>query len=250
MKTQAKNRFIAETNPQATAVRAQSLATDNSATPAIPSYMDEVYSWAYLTPRNARLLDRDAIVNAILLGNSARLQRALIDEIRPGQRVLQAAHVYGRLIPDLASRVGVDGCLDVIDIVPLQVELCRQKLRGFSQARARIADAASPGNEIYDAVSCFFLLHEIPDELKCNVVNALLERVDHGGKVVFVDYHLPARWHPLRAFYRPMFRRLEPFALSLWDHEIVEFAMAPEKFSWQTQTYFGGLYQKTVARRR
>jgi hypothetical protein len=181
---------------------------------AIPAYLREVYGWAYLNRANARLLDRDAVVSAILLGNN-----------RGGQ-------------------------LDVIDLVPLQAALCRRKLRGFPQARVRIADAAQPGDGVYDVITCFFLLHEIPDERKRAVVDALLARVVPGGKVVFVDYHTPARWHPLRGLMRLVMGRLEPFAESLWHHEIAEFASVPGDYRWQKQTLFGGLYQKTVAYRR
>jgi SAM-dependent methyltransferase len=217
---------------------------------AIPAYLREVYGWAYLNRTNARLLDRDAVVSAILLGNNRRLRRALIGEIAAGQRVLHVAHVYGRLIPELAARVGPGGQLDVIDLVPLQAALCRRKLRGFPQARVRIADAAQPGDGVYDVITCFFLLHEIPDERKRAVVDALLARVVPGGKVVFVDYHTPARWHPLRGLMRLVMGRLEPFAESLWHHEIAEFASVPGDYRWQKQTLFGGLYQKTVAYRR
>lgn len=213
----------------------------------LPAYLREVYGWAYLNPTNAGLLDRDAVVSAILLGNNGRLRRALLSEIAPGQRVLHVAHVYGRLIPELASRVGRSGRLDVIDLVPLQVALCRRKLRGFPQAHVRIADAARPGDGTYDAVTCFFLLHEIPDDHKRAVVNALLARVVPGGRVVFVDYHEPARWHPLRGIMRGLMARFEPFAESLWRHDIADFASERGAFHWEKQTLFGGLYQKIVA---
>lgn len=215
----------------------------------IPAYLGEVYGWAYLNPTNAYLLDRDAVVGAILLGNNRRLRQALLCEISPGQRVLHVAHVYGRLIPDVAERVGRSGQLDVIDVVPLQAALCQRKLRGFPQANVRIADAARPGDGVYDVVTCFFLLHEIPDEQKRAVVDALLARVHPGGKVVFVDYHQPARWHPLRGLMRSLLGWLEPFAESLWHHEITEFASAPCNYRWEKQTLFGRLYQKTVAYR-
>ena len=216
---------------------------------AIPAYLREIYGWAYLNRTNARLLDRDAVVSAILLGNNRRLRRSLLCEIEPGQRVLHVAHVYGSLIPELAGRIGRNGVLDVIDLVPLQVALCRRKLRGFPQAQVQIADAAHPGDGMYDAVTCFFLLHEIPDARKCAVVDALLARVVPGGRVVFVDYHRPARWHPLRGVMRGLMNRLEPFAESLWHHDIAEFASVPGAYRWEKQTLFGGLYQKTVAYR-
>lgn len=215
----------------------------------IPAYLREVYGWAYLNPTNAYLLDRDVVVNTILLGNNQRLRRALLGEITAGQRVLHVAHVYGCLIPEIAESVGHTGQLDVIDIVPLQAALCRRKLRDFPQAHVRIADAAQPGGGLYDAVTCFFLLHEIPDERKHAVVDALLASVVPGGKVIFVDYHGPARWHPLRGLMRGLMNWLEPFAESLWRHEIAEFASVPGDYRWQKQTLFGGLYQKTVAYR-
>ena len=215
----------------------------------IPDYLSTHYRWAYLSRRNARLLDNDLVVTAILFGNHRRLRRAALSEVAPGRRVLQAAHVYGCLIPELARRIGPSGHLDVVDLVPLQAALCRLKLRGFTNARVRIADAAAGTGEAYDVVNCFFLLHEIPDEQKHAVVDALLAQVKPGGRAVFIDYHAPARWQPLRGFYRRLFARLEPFAESMWHHEVREFAGNADAFRWGKVTLFGGVYQKTVAHR-
>lgn len=216
---------------------------------AIPAYLRSVYTWAYINPTNARLLDRNVVASAILFGNYARLRRACLREIEPGQHVLQAAHVYGGFVRELAERVGPDGRLDVVDVVPLQAELCRRKLQGFRNARVRVADAADPGPESYDVVSAFFLLHEIPDEQKRAVVDALLARLKPDGKAVFIDYHAPAVWHPLRLPLRRVFGRLEPFAESLWHHDIESFASEPAPYQWHKTTLFGGVYQKTVAQR-
>jgi ubiquinone/menaquinone biosynthesis C-methylase UbiE len=247
VKIQASQRRIADPGRQRAAAVDRSALPGVAADPAIPAYLRDVYHWAYLDPANARLLDHDSIVSTILLGNNARLRRTLIAEILTDHRVLQVAHVYGNLIPEMARQIGSGGYLDVIDLVPLQVAMCRKKLREFPQARVRVANATNPGTEFYDVVSCFFLLHEIPDELKHAVVDALLLRVNPGGRVVFVDYHNPAKWHPLRAVMRQLFKRLEPFAESLWHHPIADFASAPQYYRWEKQTFFGGLYQKTVA---
>ncbi len=101
----------------------------------------------------------------------------------------------------------------------------------------------------YDAVCCFFLLHELPDAHKARVVDGLLASVADGGKVVFVDYHRPHPLHPLRAPMSLVFRSLEPFAGTLWRREIASLAANPG-FVWRKQTLFGGLYQKVVAERR
>jgi len=215
--------------------------------PSIPDYLRSVYSWAYIDPRNVRLLDREAVVEFILFGNGRRLRRALLAELENGQRVLQAANVYGCLIPEMAKKIGPGGFLDVIDIVPLQAANCRRNLAGQPQARVRIADAERPGPGQYDRVSSFFLLHELPDQQRRNVVNALLDRVAPGGKAVFVDYHRPKAFHPLRWLLAGVFKWLEPFAFDLWTHEIAEFATHPARFQWRTRAFFGGLYQITTA---
>lgn len=219
-------------------------------TPEIPPYMHEVYEWAYVNPFNVSLLDRDWVVGSILLGNSGRLERAFLEEISSGKRVLQAAHVYGSVIPDLARKIGPEGFLDVIDVVPVQAGHAREKLKGMDHVRVRIADAANPGEDFYGVVSCFFLLHELPSEKKRAVTDALLDRVGSGGKAVFVDYHNPHRIHPLRWLLAGIFAWLEPFAAEMWRHPITDFAKRADDFHWRTQTFFGGLYQITVATRK
>ncbi len=215
----------------------------------VPSYIENSYRWAYMDRRNARFLDREAVVAAILFGNNRRLRNGLLSEIGQGQSVLQAAHVYGKLIPEIARRVGPHGHLDVVDIVPLQAALCRRKLHGMAQAHVRIADASEKGGRVYDVVSCYFLLHEVPEDKKRAIVDALLRRVAPEGRAVFVDYHRPARAHPLRGFYRQLFERVEPYALAMWDHRVQDYAAGGAEFRWETRTLFGGVFQKTVAHR-
>jgi hypothetical protein len=98
-------------------------------------------------------------------------------------------------------------------------------------------------------VCCYFLLHEVPEEYKHLVVDSMLDNITPDGKVVFVDYHKPHWAHPLKAITSLVFDTLEPFAKGLWRNKISDFASAPDEFVWTTQTYFGGLFQKTVARR-
>jgi ubiquinone/menaquinone biosynthesis C-methylase UbiE len=217
--------------------------------PAIPDYLRETYAWAYLSPRSVRFLDRPLVVSSILWGKYRRLLEALLAELEPGQRVFQPACVYGDFSTRLARFLGPRGGLEVIDIAPIQVQHCQRKLADFSQARVRLGDAATLQPDSYDAIACFFLLHELPDQTKCLAVDALLAAVKPGGKAVFVDYHRPHALHPLKLVTGLVFGLLEPFAKSLWRHEIESFASGTEAFTWSKETYFGGLYQKVVARR-
>lgn len=218
--------------------------------PILPRYMEEVYWWAYMRPASLAIFDHVPIVSLILYGNYKRLKRAALAEISPGQRVLQAASVYGNLSSALAKRVGPAGSLDVIDIVPLQVANSARKLRDYPWCRVRLADAVSPGGGLYDAVCCFFLLHELPDNYKRTVTDALLASVGPGGKVIFIDYHRPHRLHPLWPLQATVFRFLEPFARSLLQREIKDLAANPGDFTWRKETCFGGLFQRVVAVRR
>lgn len=215
---------------------------------AVPAYLSEVYTWAYLAPANVEMLDRSIVVDVLLFGNARKLMQGAIDEIEPGQKVLMAAHVYGDFVNRLADRVGPDGSLDIIDVAPIQVEHARRKVGHLAHVTVRQADAAMPGGGPYDVVVCFFLLHEVPDGKKRAIMDALLDQLAPGGKAVFVDYHDPHRLHPIRYLLQVVNRLLEPFALALWNHELSAFTSEPDRFSWQKRTYFGGVYQKTIVR--
>jgi hypothetical protein len=77
----------------------------------------------------------------------------------------------------------------------------------------------------------------------------LLDKVIPGGKVVFVDYHKPRWWHPIKPITSLVFDTLEPFAKGLWRKEIRDFADQPERFTWSKEPCFGDLFQKVVATR-
>ena len=217
--------------------------------PELPYYLKKTYYWAYVKPDNVKFLDRDIIVSVILWGQHLRLQRAAFSEIKPGQRVLQPASVYGSFCPNLAKHVGSEGKLDILDIAPVQVSGCARKLRDLPQASIRLADARYPGNSEYDVVCCYFLMHELPEEYKRQVMDALLARLAPGGKLVLVDYHKPHWAHPIKPITSLVFDLLEPFAKSLWHHPMRDFATDADQYDWHKETYFGGLYQKVTVQR-
>jgi len=216
----------------------------------LPAYLQEIYRWAYLDRRLLGWLDRPEVVSAILWGNANRLMKAAIDEFQPGQRVLQAAAVYGDFSLRLANRLGADGALEVLDVAPLQIANLRRKARSVRNLRARVHDLADPLSDRYAGICCFFLLHEVPMDVRRRVVDNLLHAVLPGGKVVFVDYHRPSRAHPLGLPMRWMFRRLEPFAESLLSQDIAELSESGADFAWRRSLRFGGLYQIAVAQAR
>jgi ubiquinone/menaquinone biosynthesis C-methylase UbiE len=216
--------------------------------PLIPDYLKDTYDWAYINPTSVSLLDREIIVWAILWGNSKRLMQAAFEEIKPGSKVLQAANVYGNFSSCLAQHIGEKGHLDVIDIIPLQVNNCQQRLLKQPWARARLADAANPGGGLYDSVCCYFLLHEMPHGKRIEVLKGLLNSVAPGGRAIFIDYHKPVFFHPLKGIMNMIWRKFEPYAIELTETEIMDI-VDNNTFSWSKETLFGGLYQKIVATR-
>jgi SAM-dependent methyltransferase len=179
--------------------------------------------------------------------------REAVDEFSVGQWVLQAACVYGHFSRMLAEQVGTSGVLEVVDAAELQVANARRKLGGLPQVRLRQADLADSGSVEFganDGVCCFFLLHEVPESERCNIVDNLLATVKPGGKIVFVDYHRQHCLHPLGPIMNLVFRWLEPYAKSLLDSEIQSRSTRASDFEWTKTTYFGGLYQKLVGVRQ
>ena len=226
-----------------------SIPCNLAAKPALPYYLKQTYYWAYVNPNNVKLLDRDLVVSVILWGQHLRLQRAAFSEIKPGQRVLQPASVYGSFCPNLAKHIGPLGNLEILDIAPVQVSGCRAKLKDLPQASIRLADARNPGDSLYDVVCCYFLMHELPEDYKREVMDAMLASIVPGGKLVLIDYHKPHWAHPIKPITSVVFDLLEPFAKSLWHHEMKDFASNADLYDWHTETYFGGLYQKVTAQR-
>ncbi|MDD3329349.1 MAG: rhodoquinone biosynthesis methyltransferase RquA [Zoogloea sp.] len=222
----------------------------SAAAPALPAYLRETYSWAYLDQRTVPWLDQPAVVSAILWGNAGRLMNRAVAEFAPGQRVLQAAAVYGDFSQRLARRLGSEGALLVLDVAPIQIANTQRKLGPWPRSEARVADLTEPVGACFDAVCCFFLLHEVPTPVRHAIVHNLLEAVAPGGKVVFVDYHRPRRWHPMRPAMALVFRYLEPFANGLLAESIETMVPVCREFEWHKETLFGGLYQKVVGVRK
>ena len=218
---------------------------------AVPRYLDETYWWAYVHPAAVRVFERQWLVNLILFGNYARLRDAALAEFgpRPG-RSLQIACVYGDLTERLSTRIGADASLDVVDVLPVQLSNLARKLNGEGRARLFLGDSSALGVEdaSYDRALLFFLLHEQPADVRRATLAEALRVVKPGGTVVVVDYHRPARWHPVRPLLKPILGRLEPYAKDLWREDLSAWLPANYRGPVVKQTYFGALYQKVVLR--
>jgi ubiquinone/menaquinone biosynthesis C-methylase UbiE len=220
----------------------------------IPRYLEQVYWWAYVHPNAIQIFEREWLVNLILFGNYGRLRDAALADLGATVtgKTLQVACVYGNLTPRLQQRLAPDASLDVVDILPVQLENLRSKLPADPRVALVHSDSSSLAapDASYDHVLLFFLLHEQPEHVRRGTLAEAMRVTRPGGKIVIVDYHRPVRLHPLRLLMTGVFRRLEPYAMDLWDHEIDEFMPRDCKpAAVDKRTYYGGLYQKLVLTR-
>lgn len=215
----------------------------------IPRYLESVYWWAYVHPKAVRLFEREWLVNAILFGNYARLRDAALAALGASVhgRTLQVACVYGNLTSRLLGRVAPGASLEVLDILPIQLRNLRAKLPADERVKLTQGDSSAlpHADASVDQALLFFLLHEQPEAVRRATLAETLRVVRPGGRIVIVDYHRPAAWHPARPLMRRVFHRLEPYAMDLWRHEIEGFLPVGVKpASAQKRTWFGGLYQQ------
>jgi ubiquinone/menaquinone biosynthesis C-methylase UbiE len=136
----------------------------------IPRYLHDTYWWAYVHPNAVHFFERQWLVNLILWGNFARLRDAALAELGeelPG-RTLQVACVYGDFTPKVAERIAAGGSLDVVDVLPIQLANLRRKLAPGAPVDLVHRDASDLGfaDHSYDRVVLFFLLHEMPLEVR------------------------------------------------------------------------------------
>jgi ubiquinone/menaquinone biosynthesis C-methylase UbiE len=244
----------------------------------LPQYLRRHYWWAYISPTMISILDRKWLVDIVLWGNFTKLRDAAVNELLDSTqqitqnrdsrcssncgtkiqgKVLQISSVYADLTETIVEKLARDATLDVIDVVPAQLNNLQQKLQRSAASNDEdihnvsltCCDASDlsthfPSNNTFDKVLIFFLLHETPTEVRQKVLAEACRVVKHDGKIVIIDYHKPntALWRYIMQF---MYRVYEPFAIDLWNHPLSHW-LPHGNTTLDKETYFGGLYQKLV----
>lgn len=240
--------------PRAVVIDQSRCGDPSSDVAAVPAYLEQTYWWAYVHPHGVQLFERDWLVSAILFGNYARLREAALEAlgVPVAGHTLQLACVYGNLTSRLLARLEAGARLDVVDVLPIQLQNLAAKLPTDPRVALLHGDSSRLpcADARYDQVLLFFLLHEQPGNVRRATLAEALRVVKPGGRVVIVDYHRPARWHPMRPVLSLVFRHLEPFAIDLWREDLVAFLPAAvPRVVLQHRTFFGGLYQMLVLTR-
>ncbi|OGS90730.1 MAG: methyltransferase [Gallionellales bacterium GWA2_60_18] len=221
--------------------------------PPIPHYLQAVYWWAYVHPRAVHVFEREWLVNLILWGNYRRLCDAVLHDYgnRLEGRSLQVACAYGRLTPRLVECVAPDGMLDVIDILPVQLDNLKRKLPRDGRVRLDCMDASALEYEDaqFERALLFFLLHEQPREVREKTLAEALRVIRPGGTLTIVDYAKPGWFNPMRYIMTPILAWLEPFARDLWREDVTAWLPHDTKAVLiGERRFFGGLYQMLTFR--
>ena len=214
----------------------------------VPAYLQQTYWWAYVHPKAVYVFERQWLVNLILWGNFARLRDEALDAL--GQqldgRTLQIACVYGNLSARLRERLAPEGKLDVVDILPVQLDNLARKLPVDPRIALHQGDSSAlpMASGSYDRALLFFLLHEQPEDVRRKTLAEALRVLKPGGTLVIVDYHRPSAFSPLYWPMQGILRTLEPYAMDLWRQPIDEFLPKDVAItSIERSTSFAGLYQ-------
>ena len=217
----------------------------NATAPQLPKYLTDTYWWAYVHPNAVWFFERQWLVNMILWGNFYKLRDIALQEFKNPATVLQVACVYGDFTEKLAKN-HPNSEIHVIDVAQIQLKNLEKKIQGFDNVILSQQDSSNLTypDASFDNVIVFFLLHEMPENVRKATIEQTIRVLKPGGKAVFVDYHKPMWASPFRYIMIPILKFLEPFALDLWKKEIQTWI--PQVSHIHKETYFGGLYQKVI----
>ena len=223
--------------------------THNAAAHVYPIYSDM---------RLIRLVDWQPIIAAILLFQYDRLVSAITNGLHKtdlrGKKVLITSCAFGNVIPrvvDASVRAGASRVL-IADIILNELRHARTKLPAFAGQVDCIEENATamtlPDSSV-DANVIFFLLHELPHELKGAALREACRVLAPGGTLYLAEFHKPEPW-VLRALSWTYFKVFEPLGLALWDtHDPLRQLQAMPGFHCERRTVFFGNFQVVVATR-
>ena len=210
----------------------------------------------YSDMRLIKMVDFQPIISAILLFQYDRLVSRIVTELR-GQNlrdrdVLITSCAFGNVIPRVVGASVAAGArrVHLVDLIKNELTHARSKLGEFAgkvEFREANATAMQQADGSVAANVIFFLLHELPHELKGEALKEAARTIAPGGKLLLAEFHKPGSLL-LQALSWTYFKVFEPLGLALWDsHDPLNYIDKLGGFSCIRSTYFFGNFQVIVA---
>ena len=169
----------------------------------VPDYMEKIYTWCYVKPRNVKVLDRQLVVQAsnrwlTWFAMSYSLARSFCNAVAPTASSLPRyrRNSVPRVLTTAAIscpskwRPAIAKCRNILATEDASWKMPRRTIpRRTKPMTLRIWNVHNLMNRL-----SFLLLHEVPDDTKYKVINRIMMSVPVGGKAIFIEYHKPA-WY-------------------------------------------------------
>jgi ubiquinone/menaquinone biosynthesis C-methylase UbiE len=211
----------------------------------------------YSNMRLIKMVDFQPIISAILLFQYHRLVSKIVAGLRASnlkrKKVLITSCAFGNVIPRVVEASVGSGAERVVvaDIIKNELTHARSKLDGQYGRRIEYVEEDATDMKLSEGFAhanvMFFLLHELPHDLKVKALAEAGRMLAKGGKLYLGEFHKPTPL-VLKCLSWSYFKVFEPLGLALWDsHDPV--AVLNEMGGWKTErhTFFFGNFQVITA---
>lgn len=210
----------------------------------------------YSDMRLIRMVDFQPIISAILLFQYKHLVSCIVAGLKStdlkDKEVLITSCAFGNVIPRVVEASVESGAkrVRIVDIIDNELTHAKSKLGPWQERVDYVNDDATAMKQpegFADANVMFFLLHELPHELKIRALSEAGRMLAPGGKLYLAEFGRPRAW-VLRLLSWTYFKVFEPLGLALWQsHDPV--ACLEEMGGWKVErkSYLLGNFQVVTA---
>ncbi|MHB1122675.1 MAG: class I SAM-dependent methyltransferase [Ramlibacter sp.] len=213
----------------------------------------------YSNMRLIKLVDFQPIISAILLFQYHRLVAKIVTGLRATnlkhKKVLITSCAFGNVIPRVVDASLNSGASRIVvaDIIKNELLHARSKLDHAYGSRVEYveddATAMKQKEGFAHANIMFFLLHELPHDLKAKALAEAGRMLAPGGKLYLGEFHKPTPL-VLKCLSWSYFKVFEPLGLALWDsHDPVTILENMGGWTVERQTFFFDNFQIITATR-
>ncbi len=210
----------------------------------------------YSNMRLIKMVDFQPIISAILLFQYHRLVSKIVAGLRATnlkrKKVLITSCAFGNVIPRVVEASLESGAERIViaDIIQNELVHAKSKLGRHARKIDYIEDDATGMTQkegFAHANIMFFLLHELPHDLKVKALSEAGRMLAPGGKLYLGEFHKPTPL-VLKCLSWSYFKVFEPLGLALWDsHDPVAVLKEMGGWSVERQTFFFDNFQIITA---